>query len=299
MTRLNPDHLLTFAAVVQFGGISAAASARHLTQPAVSNQLKQLQDSVGEVLYRRKGRGIVLTSAGEALHRYARQVESALRETEAFAEGLRGLETGEVRVAASHTIAGYVLPPVLVAFRRRYPGVEVLVETQNSQQVLARLQGYDLGLIERPLEGRAPADFQPTVLDHDEIMLVARRDDPVLQEESIRLTGLMDRSLIWREAGSGTREVVEEAFRQAGLEPRVSITLSGVASVLEAVRQGVGIGFTSSLSLRYERELLAARSLEPPLRRPLILLAPVTASTAARTFMEFLHQHIHDGDAVG
>jgi len=295
--RLNPDHLLTFAAVVQFGGISAAASARNLTQPAVSNQLKHLQDSVGEVLYRRKGRGIVLTSAGEALHRYARQVEHALRETEAFAEGLRGLETGEVRVAASQSIAGYVLPPVLVAFRRGYPGVEVLVETQNSRQVLARLQGYDLGLIERPLEGRAPADFQPTVLEHDEIMLVARRDDPVLQEEVIDLSSLMDRPLIWREAGSGTREVVEEAFRQAGLEPRINITLSGVASVLEAVRQGVGIGFTSSLSLRHERELLAARSLQPPLHRPLILLAPATASTAARTFMEFLNQHIHDGIA--
>ncbi|HXH63880.1 MAG TPA: LysR family transcriptional regulator, partial [Mariprofundaceae bacterium] len=108
--RLHPEQILTFVELVRQGSIGAAAKARHLTQPAVSNQLRQLQRDLGEDLYRRQGRGVALTATGEAFYAHALRVEQALQAAASFAEGLRGLESGRVRVAASQTIAGSLLP---------------------------------------------------------------------------------------------------------------------------------------------------------------------------------------------
>lgn len=286
--RLNPDHILTFVELVRQGSIGVAAKARHLTQPAVSNQLRQLQQAVGGRLYRRQGRGVALTSTGEAFYTHALRVEQALKGVQDFAEGLQELETGRVRIAASQTISGSLLPAFLASFQQRHPGIEVHVDTTNSRQVIDSLSAYDIGLVESPLRPDVPDGYRAEPLGRDEVVLVMPRGHPLAQRNPVPLQMLQDQALIWREPGSGTSEVVEDAFRQAGISPSRRISLGGVAAVLEAVRQGLGLGFASQLTLKRRDSMLVARSLAPRLQRPLTMLLPGQPSVAARMLADDL-----------
>jgi DNA-binding transcriptional LysR family regulator len=280
--KLQAEHLLTFVELVRCGSVGAAAAARHLTQPAASNQLRQLQQAIGEALYRRVGRGVALTATGEAFYAHALGVEQALKAAQGFAEGLAGGEAGLVRIAASQTIAGSLLPAFLAAFQKRHPGIEVHVDTSNSRQVVADLLTYDIGLVESPLPRDLPVDYRAVPLGQDEVVLVMPRGHALAVLDVVPLRRLADMPLIWREPGSGTSEVVEHAFRQAGMAPTRRLALGGVAAVLEAVRQGLGLGFASRLTLRREDALLVSRPLSPRLLRPLTMLMPMQPTVAGR-----------------
>ncbi len=286
--RLNPEHLITFAAVVCAGGISAAARRLHLTQPALSNQLRQLQDQVGQALYRRVGRGIALTGAGERLLEHAQRLADALAAADAAADALAGAETGLLRVGASQTVGAYLLPAIIAAFREQAPGIEVELESHNSGHVLNRLQDFDVSLVEGPFALPLPADRLAERWGEDEIVAVLRRDTALAQKHSLSARQLAAQALIWRETGSGTREQVEQLFRTAGIQPRLRVELSGVAAVKEAVRQGLGIGFASRLALRYDRGPLVGIPLRPRLQRALTLIRPVQPAPACQRFLDFL-----------
>jgi LysR family transcriptional regulator, low CO2-responsive transcriptional regulator len=290
--RLHPDHILSFVELVRQGSIGGAAKARHLTQPAVSNQLRQLQDDIGENLYQRRGRGVVLTATGQAFYHHALAVEQALQAASAFSEGLQGLETGRVRVASSQTIAGSLLPAVLAAFQQRYPGIEMHVDTSNSRQVIGTLNDYDIGLVESPLPRQIPETHRAVPIGQDEVVLVMPDGHPLATRHSVPLALLADQPLIWREPGSGTSEVVAEAFRQAGAEVSRHLSLGGVAAVLEAVRQGLGLGFASHLTLKHTDGELITRPLTPRLLRPFTMLVPRHPSPAAQAFADFLAGHL-------
>ncbi len=286
--HLNTDQLLSFIALVQTGSVSAAAERRHLTQPAISNQLKRLQETIGTPLYHRHGRGIRVTANGEALFRHALKIRDALAETEAFAEGLRGLATGRIHVAASQTVAGSLLPAALVRFQKGNPGIEVFIDSGNSLQVIEKLEAIDLGLIEGPLTGIAtPCTITP--LGQDEIVAVLPPAHPLLRFRAIPLQELIRYPLIWREAGSGTRKILEQALMaHLGHLPEAHLLLGGVAAVMEAARQGLGTGIVSRLSLRSDESGLQSRPLKPALHRPMSLLLPAHASPLAKRFAAFL-----------
>lgn len=286
--RLQPEHILTFVELARSGSVGGAAAARHLTQPAISNQMRQLQQTMGEALYQRAGRGVALTAAGEAFYAHALAVEQSLKAAEAFAAGLQNGDTGLVRIAASQTISGSLIPVFLAAFQKRYPGIEVHVDTSNSRQVVDELGAYDIGLVESPLQRDLPTDYRAEALGQDEVMLVMPRGHALGALDAVPLQRLENQPLIWREAGSGTSEVVEQAFRQAGIAPSRRLVLGGVAAVLEAVRQGLGLGFASLLTLRREDALLVSRPLEPRLLRPLTMLLPVHTTAAAGLLAEDL-----------
>jgi LysR family transcriptional regulator, low CO2-responsive transcriptional regulator len=290
--RLQPEHILTFVALVRSGSVGGAAEARHLTQPAISNQLRHLQQAVGEDLYRRAGRGVALTAAGEAFYTHALAVEQALRAAEAFAGGLHGGDTGLVRIAASQTIAGSLLPAFLADFQQHHAGIEVHVDTSNSRQVVGNLNAYDIGLVESPLPRDLPQDYRAVPLGRDEVVLVMPRAHALAGLDAVPLQMLQDQPLIWREPGSGTNTVVEDAFGRAGIVPQRRLALGGVAAVLEAVRQGLGLGFASRLTLRREEALLVSRPLAPRLLRPLTMLMPEHPTAAARIFAADLKVHV-------
>jgi DNA-binding transcriptional LysR family regulator len=290
--RLHPDQILSFVELVRQGSIGGAAKARHLTQPAVSNQLRQLQQDIGEELYRRQGRGVALTATGEAFYAHALAVEQALQAAATFAEGLHGLQTGRVRVASSQTIAGSLLPAVLAAFQQQHPGIEVHVGTSNSRQVINSLGDYDIGLVESPLPRQIPDTYRAEPIGQDEVVLVMPAGHRLARRDSVPLSMLRDQPLIWREPGSGTSEVVEDAFRRAGIVVSRHLSLGGVAAVLEAVRQGLGLGFASHLTLKRADAVLVARPLSPRLLRPFTMLVAAHPSPAARAFADFLAAHL-------
>jgi len=292
---LNPDHLLTFTRVVRSGSLSAAAQELHLTQPAVSHQMKLLTHAVGEPLFHRHRVGVTLTPAGEGLLPHALAVTRALDGAQGYVRDLRGLASGTLSVAASSTIAASLLPGVLTTFRARYPAVTIQVRQGNTREVLNLLQGgqVEIALIEGP-PGPLGPELQARVFGEDELMLVAALGHPLAQAaEGVDLAAL---PLIWREHGSGTREVAEGALQRAGVATSVVLELPGTEAVKEAVIRGLGVAFLPELRVRRELRwgLLTRVPLTlPGLRRPLMQVAPAPEqlSRAARMFLHLVQGH--------
>ncbi|MDX8413790.1 MAG: LysR substrate-binding domain-containing protein [Mariprofundales bacterium] len=293
--KLNSDQLLSFVALVQTGSVGAAAKMLHLTQPAISNQLKRLQDVMGVALYRRQGRSVVLTAMGESFYHYATNVQKSLREAEAFADDLVEVSAGRVYLSASQTIAGSLLPAALVKFRQLFPQVEVFVDSGNSQQVFQQIERHDLGLVECPLPTTVPSCCRVESLGQDSIVVVMPSHHPLSSFETIELEQLAGYPLIWRESGSGTRDVLEQALLKAyGQNPEIHLCLGGVSAMLEAVRQGLGIGVVSQFCLPSGESMLTTRAFQPQLCRPMSLLIPAHASAVAKKFACFLTPYLRE-----
>lgn len=298
---MTPDQLLTFATVAELGNISHAAEALHLSQPAVSGQLKLLQESFGEPLYRRDGRGIRLTAVGEQVAAYAARLRQDYRQAVALRDSLRGLETGALRIGASTTPASYLLPYLIAEFHQRYPAVALHVVDGNTSEIVAQLDQLDVAFIEGSVPPGLPSEVAVRPWRDDEIVAIAPADHPLAQSpDGASLQSIAAYPLILREPGSGVRQLVARAFSVAGLQPRVALALAGVESIKEAVRAGMGIGFVSAMSMRHEDALLASVRIDPPhgLKRLLTALVPHAdaLSRPAERFLSlcFAEQSRHD-----
>jgi DNA-binding transcriptional LysR family regulator len=287
---MTPDQLITFAAVAEHRNISRAALALHLSQPAVSGQLRQLQDEFGEPLYLRDGRGVRLTPAGEQLASYAARLRDTFRQAHAYRDALRGMEQGTLRIGASTTPASYLLPYLIAQFQRRHPDVTVQTEDGNTADIVGALSSFDIALI----EGQVGADLPPDTAVHawreDEIVAIMPQTHPLASEglRPVTLADLSPHALVLREEGSGVRQLIERAFAREGLPMRVAISIAGVEGVKEAVRAGMGIGFVSAMSMRHENEALSRLPLGPePLVRRFSILMP-HASAPSRLVGRFL-----------
>ena len=295
---MTPDQLITFAAVAEHLNISRAAVALHLSQPAVSGQLRQLQDEFGEPLYQREGRGVRLTPAGEQLASYAARLRDTWRQAHAYRDALRGLEQGTLRIGATTTPASYLLPYLIADFHRRYPDVALHTADGNTTDIVGALGSVDIALIEGPVGADLPPDTAVHAWREDEIVAIMPRAHPLAasaQGAGVDLAALGAEPLIVREAGSGVRQIVERAFARAGVPMRVALEIAGVEGVKEAVRAGMGIGFVSAMSMRHEDGALRVFSLSPePLTRRLSIVVP-HASAPSRVVQQFLALCVADG----
>lgn len=264
---LNPNHLLTFAVVAKFKSITKTAEFLHLGQPAVSGQLKLLQDFVGEPLYQRKGHQIALTPAGESLLEYANRMDRNLRQAVEHVQSLKQVNAGRLRIVSTMTIASYYLPQLVVQLQTTHPGVQVSMETGSTAEIIEKMPDFDLGFVEGPVEiADLPSNYEVIPWQDDEIVLVLPKDHVLAKEypESVPLDVFTQHQVIWREPGSGARIAVEEALLEASISAPINIEVTGVSGIKEAVRAGLGIGFSSSQALRNEREGLVARRINPP-----------------------------------
>jgi DNA-binding transcriptional LysR family regulator len=308
---MTPDQLITFAAVAEHRNISRAAVALHLSQPAVSGQLRQLQDEFGEPLYLRDGRGVRLTPAGEQLASYATRLRDTWRQAHAYRDALRGLEQGTLRIGASTTPASYLLPYLIADFHRHYPDVTLHTADGNTTEIVGALGSVDIAMIEGPVGADLPPDTAVHAWREDEIVAIMPRTHPLAQAVSAggssiesgsginggraELAAFGPHPLVLREAGSGVRQIVERAFARAGVPMRVALEIAGVEGVKEAVRAGMGIGFVSAMSMRHEDGALCLFSLSPePLTRRLSILVP-HASAPSRVVEQFLALCLVDG----
>ncbi|MGF6772115.1 DNA-binding transcriptional LysR family regulator [Paraburkholderia sp. GAS199] len=301
---MTPDQLITFAAVAEHRNISRAALALHLSQPAVSGQLRQLQDEFGEPLYQRDGRGVRLTPAGEQLASYAARLRDTWRQAHAYRDALRGLEQGTLRIGASTTPASYLLPYLIADFRQRFPDVTLHTADGNTTEIVGALGSVDIAMIEGPVSADLPPDTAVHAWRQDEIVAIMPAGHPLAQRNDrtagpadggvvasnakVELAALGGHPLVVREAGSAVRQIVERAFARAGVPMRVALEIAGVEGVKEAVRAGMGIGFVSAMSMRHEDGALRLLSLSPePLTRRLSILVP-HASAPSRVVEQFL-----------
>ncbi|WP_322008840.1 LysR family transcriptional regulator [Paraburkholderia sp. J12] len=309
---MTPEQLITFAAVADHRNISRAAESLHLSQPAVSGQLRLLQEEFGEALYQRDGRGVRLTPTGEQLAAYAARLRDSWRDAYAFRDALRGLEHGTLRIGASTTPASYRLPYLVAAFHRRYPDVKLETTSGNTSDVVGMLGVLDIALVEGPVGEQLPPDTVVRPWHEDEIVAIMPRAHPLavrlagqrgveggVAGERVTLAALGEYPLVLREDGSGVRQLVERAFARAGAPMRVALEIAGVEGVKEAVRAGMGIGFVSAMSMRHEDGALCQVGIGPePLARRFSILVP-HAGAASRVAQRFFELCLAEPDAGG
>jgi len=290
---LNLHHLRVFARVAQEGGFTRAAQALHLSQPAVSKSVRELERQIGLPLLDRNGRSTRLTAAGEALHARARELFAVEQSAEAELRALRGLDGGELRVGASTTVATYLLFPYLARFREANPRVALRVASANTRSIARALleRRLDVALVEGPVR-HSRLDVVPWRAD--ELVVIMPPAHRLARKRSIQLRELASEPLIEREPGSGTRKVAERALAAHGVTPTVTLQLGSTEAIKQAVAAGLGLAFVSRFAVEDQVALgriAAVRVREAALGRTLTELrlrgrAPTPAATAFRRLLE-------------
>ena len=230
--------LRTFLTVAELGSVSAAAQALGLTQPAASQQMRELERGLGiRLLERAKGR-VVPTAAGEAVLGPARRAQAAADDVRAAAAAFRSGEAGRVRLGTGATACIHLLPSVLAALKERVPGAEVVISTGNTPEMLRRVEAgsLDAALVTMPVP--IPRSLVATRVATDPLRAVMPRDLVPAGAKSVSAADLGRLPLILYEAGGSTRGIIDAWFRRGGQIPRPVMELGSV----EAIKVLVGIG---------------------------------------------------------
>ncbi len=248
--------LIVFRAVAHHLSFSRAAEQLLLTQPAVTQQIKALEQEFGVPLFHRASGRIALTPAGAALLPFAEQSKSLSEQAFAAVAGTCGQQAGELSLGASQTIAQYLLPTFIAGFLQRNPKLHVTARSGNSDQMLAALLAGDiqLALVEGP-EHRTGVHIEPFLEDHMVLVVPASHE---WAGQTIALDDLRSQPLLTREFGSGSRRIVEQAIAHAGLKTKdlsISMQLDSTEGLLNAVEAGLGITFVSRWAVRNQLAL--------------------------------------------
>ncbi len=247
MANLDNFRLVVFRKVADQLSFRKAAEELYLSQPAVSLQIKALEEDLGVKLFDRTGTQIRLTGAGLLLLGYAEQVSSLLRHAEEEIASLSGNHAGHLALGASTTIAQYVLPRLLGEFSRAYPRVQSTLVSGNTEHIVEAVEGQKivLGFIEGPARSRG-VKTEPFL--KDELVLIVSTAHEWAELPSIASADLCSAPLLMRERGSGTRRVVEMALERCGIKRNslhIVMELDSTEAIKSAVEAGLGIGFIS------------------------------------------------------
>jgi len=244
---LNLHLLRLFAAVARHGSFSRAAEALHLSQPSVSKGVRDFEAQVGSRLLERRGTGgVVVTEAGALLMRHAATLFAAERAAEEDLAALRGLHRGTLSVGASTTVATYHLPPILGAFHKRYPEVELRLTSANTHDVaeLLNARELDIALVEGPIDDPGIA-VQPW---REEAMVLIAAPDHRLAAlpADFAAEEIEAEIVIVREPGSGTRDVALAALDSHRLAPKSILEVGSTEAIKQIVAGGLGIAIVSA-----------------------------------------------------
>ena len=247
MATLENFRIVAFRAVAEHLSFRKAAEDLYLTQPAVSLQIKALEEDLGVQLFDRAGSHIQLTEAGRVLLGYSIQVKSLLVQAEHDITALKGEHAGQLALGASTTIAQYVLPRLLGDFRREYPRVCPTLVSGNTEDIVEGIekQKIALGFIEGPARSR---EVKTDPFLEDELILIASTAHEWAERSSVSCSELAAVPFLMRERGSGTRHVTEQALEQHGIKRsslRIVMELDSTEAIKSAVEAGLGIGFVS------------------------------------------------------
>ncbi|HEU4635492.1 MAG TPA: LysR substrate-binding domain-containing protein [Edaphobacter sp.] len=245
-----------FRAVAKHLNFSRAAEELLLTQPAVTQQIKALEDELGVPLFDRSGGRISLTPGGEALLPFAEKLKVLSDDAIASVAGAYGEHAGDLSLGASQTIGQYLLPTFIADFIKSHPQVKVKARSGNTDEMLEALVARDiqLALIEGP-EKRKDIHIEPFMEDHMVLVVPAAHE---WANHEIRFNDLKAQPLLMREFGSGSRRVIEQALASAGLKPKdltISMELDSTEGLLNAVEAGLGVTFVSRWAVRNQLAL--------------------------------------------
>lgn len=245
--------LQVFEAAARLGGYTRAAESLHLSQPAVSMQIRQIEEQAGMPLFDQIGKKLHLTDAGRTLYGHAQSILAQVHEAQLELEEMRGVRRGQLNITIAST-ANYFAPRLLAAFCQRHPEVKVSLDVSNREHILELLHetDKDLAIMGRPPE---PSDLVAHPFMENPLVVIAAPSHPLAQASGIPLARLNEEAFISREIGSGTRIAVERFFDEAGTRLTVAMEMSSNEAIKQAVQAGLGLGVVSVHTLEMELAL--------------------------------------------
>jgi DNA-binding transcriptional LysR family regulator len=248
----NPTlkQLRLLIAATRGGSFAAAAEAGHVTPPAVTMQMHQLQADVGLPLFERNGRSLGLTAAGREVLAAAERIDAVLADCAAGLAALKSLASGRVTVGVVST-AKYFAPQMLAAFARAHPGIDIELVIGNREDTIAAFRD---GRLDVAVMGRPPEDVEVESVrigDHPQV-IIAPPDHPLAKRHAISPQELAGETVLMREAGSGTRLMAERFLAAHGVKPRIGMEIGSNETIKQAVMAGLGIAFISAHTIAAE-----------------------------------------------
>jgi len=244
--------LKVFQAVARHLSYTQAAQALHLSQPAVSMQVKQLEENIGLPLFEHLGKKIYLTVAGREFYRYSQEIGHLLDEAEEIMESLKGIKGGRLAVSVA-TTANSFATQLLAEFSRKYGGVTISLDVTNRRSLLDQLQNNETDLV---IMGRPPGDLDLVTepfMDNP-LVVIAPPTHPLANNSNIPMKALQKETFVVREAGSGTRIAMERFFSEQGVRLTTGMEMTSNEAIKQAVEAGLGLGIVSIHTLELEME---------------------------------------------
>ncbi len=257
MASLDNSRLVVFRAVAEQLSFRKAAEELYLSQPAVSLQIKALEEDLGVQLFDRTGARVTLTEAGSVLLEYAHRVKELLIQAEHEIAALSGDHAGQLTLGASTTIAQYLLPRLLGEFCKAHPRVHPTLISGNTERIVEAVekQKIALGFIEGPPRNR---DVKTEPFVRDELVLIAPAAHEWVERASVACSDIAGAPLLMRERGSGTRRIIEIALERHGIKRsslQIAMELDSTEAIKSAVEAGLGVGFVSRWAIAKDLRL--------------------------------------------
>lgn len=269
---MSDRRLQVFHTVARLLSFTKAAESLHMTQPAVTFQVRQLEEQFNTRLFDRTHNRISLTEAGKRVYGFSDRIFELYSEMDNAVREMTGDVSGMLMIGASTTIAEYMLPALLGDFKKKYPDVNVQLKVSNSEGIVHMVENnvIDLGVVEAPVMNK---NLVVEVCRMDQLVAVLPTQHPLADRESISILELLEHPYICREEGSGTREVIADYMTELGVNAshmNLTMELGSPESIKGAVEAGMGVSIVSLATVQKELRLgtLVSLTLEPTLERP-------------------------------
>ncbi len=289
--HLTLRQLQVFEATARLLSFRKAADELHLSQPAVSMQIKQLEGNIGLPLFEKLGKQIYLTEAGREIYHYSRSVGQLLIEAEEVIDGLKGAHQGRLIISVAST-ANYFVPTLLGVFHERFPGVTVSLDVTNREILLQQLSENIVDLV---VMGQPPpnAGLEAGTFMENPLVIIAPPDHILAKQKNIPLKRLEDEVFLTREPGSGTRGAIERFFNEHDIHLNTGMEIASNEAIKQSVQAGLGLGLLSRDTLAMElalKKLVILDVEDFPIMRYWYVIhrKGKRLSTAAQAFKQFL-----------
>lgn len=264
--------LQVFHTVARLLSFTKAAETLHMTQPAVTFQVRQLEEHFNTRLFDRTHNRISLTEAGKKVYGYADRIFELYGEMENAVREMTGEISGALTIGASTTIAEYMLPTLLGDFKEKYPEVTIHLKVSNSEGIVSMVENntIDLGVVESPVGNK---NLVVETCKRDQLVAIVPLGHPLKDKGAIKLSELLEYPFICREEGSGTREVINDYLNHlphCSSTLKITMELGSPEAVKGAVEAGMGVSVVSRATIQKELRLstLVELNLDPPMDRP-------------------------------
>ncbi len=251
--NISLKQLMILESIVEHRSYTAASKSLFMTQPAVSMQIKKLEDDIGLQLFEKNGKFVAPTEAGKELLFYAQSIRQQLEEATQVMEELKGMKRGKLHLTMAST-ANYFAPQLIAAFKRQFPRAEITLDVTNRSGLVKAVENNhtDMAIMGKPPSGH---HLKGIPFMDNPLVVIAAPLHPLVQQQPILLSDLADEPFIVREPASGTRIATERFFHQHGLELIAGMEMNRSEAIKQAVMAELGLGIVSLHTIEMELAL--------------------------------------------